>query len=110
MRAARQETIADIAAEMRDGGHTGDAACLEWVGALLRSYADRLAAAAEHARKAVPHGCSDCVWYLLYNDGRDETGKENARSATEAESVKQTERKANYVQHSGRADRGTEEI
>ena len=39
---ARQETIADIVAEMRNEGHTGDASCLEWVGAKIRGYADRI--------------------------------------------------------------------
>ena len=27
----KQETIADIVAEMRKEGHSGDASCLEWV-------------------------------------------------------------------------------
>ena len=31
MSKAKQETIADIVAEMRNEGHAGDASCLEWV-------------------------------------------------------------------------------
>ena len=42
---ANQETIADIVAAMRNEGHTGDASCLEWVGAKIRGYADRIEAA-----------------------------------------------------------------
>ena len=41
----RQETIADIVAAMMDESHAGDASCLEWVGAKLRHYADRIEAA-----------------------------------------------------------------
>ena len=41
----KQETIADIVAAMRNEGHTGDASCLEWVGAKLLSFADRIEAA-----------------------------------------------------------------
>ena len=42
---ANQETIADIVAEMRNEGHAGDESCLEWVGAKIRGYADRIEAA-----------------------------------------------------------------
>ena len=41
----KQETIADILAAMRDESHTGESSCLEWVGAKMRYYADRLEAA-----------------------------------------------------------------
>lgn len=40
-----KETVADIVARMRGEGHTGDASCLEWVGAKIRHYADRIEAA-----------------------------------------------------------------
>ena len=40
-----QETIADIVAEMRNESHAGDESCLEWVGAKMRTYADRIEAA-----------------------------------------------------------------
>ena len=43
----RQETIEDIVSEMRNESHAGDASCLEWVGAKMRSYSDRIEAAAE---------------------------------------------------------------
>ena len=36
------ETIADIVAEMMDESHAGYASFLEWVGAKLRHYADRI--------------------------------------------------------------------
>lgn len=39
------ETIADIIAEMRNEGHTGESSCLEWVGTKMLYYADRLEAA-----------------------------------------------------------------
>ena len=42
---ANHETIADIVAEMRNEGHAGDESCLEWVGAKMRTYADRIEAA-----------------------------------------------------------------
>ena len=31
----KQETISEVVAEMRNEGHTGDASCLEWVGAKI---------------------------------------------------------------------------
>ena len=43
----KQETVADIVARMRDEAHAGDASCLEWVGAKIRHYADRIEAAAK---------------------------------------------------------------
>ena len=42
---ANHETIADIVAAIRNEGHAGDASCLEWVGAKIRGYADRIEAA-----------------------------------------------------------------
>lgn len=47
---AKQETISEFAAEMRNEGHTGDASCLEWVGTKLRSYANRFEDAAHPPR------------------------------------------------------------
>ena len=41
----KQETVADIVAEMRNESHAGDESCLEWVGAKMRTYADRFEAA-----------------------------------------------------------------
>ena len=37
---------------MRDESHAGDASCLEWVGAKIRHYADRIEAAAKREREA----------------------------------------------------------
>ena len=42
---AKQETVETVAAEMRNESHAGDASCLEWVGAKMRTYADRFEAA-----------------------------------------------------------------
>ena len=39
---AKHETIADIVAEMRNEGHAGDESCLEWVGAKMRTFANRI--------------------------------------------------------------------
>ncbi len=41
----KRETLADIVAEMREEGHTGDSSCLEWIGAKMHYYADRIEAA-----------------------------------------------------------------
>ena len=46
------ETIADIVAEMMDESHAGYASFLEWVGAKLRHYADRIEAAYKREREA----------------------------------------------------------
>ena len=43
------ETITDIVAEMMDESHAGYASFLEWVGAKLRHYADRIEAAEKRA-------------------------------------------------------------
>ena len=48
----KQETIADIVAAMRNEGHAGDESCLEWVGAKMRTYANRIEAAAKREREA----------------------------------------------------------
>ena len=50
--ASENETIADIVATMRNESHAGDASCLEWVGAKIRGYADRIEAAAKRERDA----------------------------------------------------------
>ena len=41
----RHETVETVAAEMRNESHAGDESCLEWVGAKIRGYADRIEAA-----------------------------------------------------------------
>ena len=48
-----KETIADIVAEMRDEGHIGDASFLEWVGAKILHYADRIEAAAKREVESI---------------------------------------------------------
>ena len=56
----KQETIADIVAAMRNEGHTGDASCLEWVGAKIRGYADRIEEAAKREREAGAEAAQVC--------------------------------------------------
>ena len=60
MRNANQETIADIVAAMRNEGHAGDESCLEWVGAKIRGYADRIEAAAKREREAGAEAAQIC--------------------------------------------------
>ena len=55
----KQETISDIVAEMRNDGHAGDSSCLEWVGAKLLSYADRIEAAANREHEAVAEAAGE---------------------------------------------------
>ena len=43
----KQETVETVAAEMRNESHAGDESCLEWVGAKMRTFADRFEAAAK---------------------------------------------------------------
>lgn len=50
---SEQKTVADIIAEMRDEGHTGESSCLEWVGAKMRYYADRIEAARKREKAAI---------------------------------------------------------
>ena len=57
---ANQETIADIVAAMRNEGHAGDESCLEWVGAKMRTYANRIEAAAKREREAGAEAAQVC--------------------------------------------------
>ena len=59
MRNSKQETIADIVAAMRNDGHAGDESCLEWVGAKIRGYADRIEGAAKREREAGAEAAED---------------------------------------------------
>ena len=56
----RHETVADIVAAMRDESHAGDACFLEWVGEKMRSYADRIEAAAKREREAGAEAAQIC--------------------------------------------------
>ena len=56
----RQETIADVVAAMRDESHAGDGCFLEWVGEKMRSYADRIEAAAKREREAGAEAAQIC--------------------------------------------------
>ena len=56
----RQKTVADIVAEMRNESHTGDGSFLEWVGDKMRSYADRIEAAAKREREAGAEAAQIC--------------------------------------------------
>ena len=44
---------------MRNESHAGDASCLEWVGAKIRGYADRIEAAAKREREAGTEAAED---------------------------------------------------
>lgn len=56
----KYETIEDIVAEMRNEGLTGDSLCLEWVGAKIHHYADRIEAAAKREREAGADAAQIC--------------------------------------------------
>ena len=56
----RHETVADIVAAMRDESHAGDGCFLEWVGEKMRSYADRIEAAAKREREAGEEAAQIC--------------------------------------------------
>ena len=57
---SKQETIEDIVDAIRNEGHAGDASCLEWVGAKIRGYADRIEAAAKREREAGAEAAQVC--------------------------------------------------
>ena len=78
-----QETIADIVAAMRNEGHTGDASCLEWVGAKIRGYADRIEAAANREREAGAEAAQVCgeVGEMI---GREATREKSSRVGNSA--------------------------
>ena len=74
----KQETIADIVAEMRNESHAGDASCLEWVSAKFTSYADRIEAAAKREREAGAEAAQVCgeIGEMI---GREATREESSR-------------------------------
>ena len=78
-----QETIADIVAAMRNEGHTGDASCLEWVGAKIRGYADRIEAAANREREAGAEAAQVCgeIGEMI---GREATREKSSRVGNSA--------------------------
>ena len=80
----KQETIADIVAAMRNEGHTGDASCLEWVGAKIRGYADRIEAAAKREREAGAEAAQVCgeIGEMI---GREATREKSSRVGNAAE-------------------------
>ena len=80
---ANQETIADIVAAMRNEGHTGDASCLEWVGAKIRGYADRIEAAAKREREAGAEAAQICgeIGEMI---GREATREKSSRVGNSA--------------------------
>ena len=75
---ANQETIADIVAAMRNEGHAGDESCLEWVGAKIRGYADRIEAAAKREREAGAEAAQVCgeIGEMI---GREATREKSSR-------------------------------
>ena len=78
MKDEKQETIADIVAAIRNEGHAGDASCLEWVGAKLRSYANRIEAAAKREREAGAEAAQICgeIGEMI---GREATREKSSR-------------------------------
>ena len=80
---ANQETIADIVAEMRNEGHAGDESCLEWVGAKIRGYADRIEAAAKREREAGAEAAQVCgeIGEMI---GREATREESSQVGNSA--------------------------
>ena len=58
--ACENETVADIVAAIRIESHAGDASCLEWVGAKMRSYAYRIEAAWKREREAGADAAQIC--------------------------------------------------
>ena len=54
------ETVADIVAAMRDESHAADGCLLERVGQKMRSYADRIEAAAKREREAGAEAAQIC--------------------------------------------------
>ena len=57
----KQETIADIVAEMRNESHAGYESCLEWVGEKMRTYADRFEAAHKREVSELKRKMNDVV-------------------------------------------------
>ena len=74
----KQETIEDIVAAMRNEGHAGDESCLEWVGAKIRGYADRIEAAAKREREAGAEAAQVCgeIGEMI---GREATREKSSR-------------------------------
>ena len=80
---ANQETIADIVAAMRNEGHAGDESCLEWVGAKIRGYANRIEAAAKREREAGAEAAQVCgeIGEMI---GREATREKSSRVGNSA--------------------------
>ena len=83
MRNSKQETIADIVAAMRNEAHAGDESCLEWVGAKIRGYADRIEAAAKREREAGAEAAQICgeIGEMI---GREATREKSSRVGNSA--------------------------
>lgn len=71
------ETIEDILRDMREEGHTGPSCCLEWVGAKMRAYADRIEAAAKR-QTMLCHSAGSCDLLFQANFEADKLKTENA--------------------------------
>ena len=78
-----QETIADIVAAMRNEGHAGDESCLEWVGAKIRGYANRIETAANREREAGAEAAQICgeIGEMI---GREATREKSSRVGNSA--------------------------
>ena len=104
MRNSKQETIADIVAAMRNEGHAGDESCLEWVGAKIRGYADRIEAAAKREREAGAEAAQICgeIGEMI---GREATREKSSRVGNAA---KMSEACANIAEYARAATCHTE--
>ena len=93
---AKQETIADIVAAMRNEGHTGDASCLEWVGAKIRGYADRIEAAAKSEREAGAEAAQVCgeIGEMIGREATREKSSRVGNAAKMREALRQVSRVA----------------
>ena len=92
--ASENETIADIVAAMRNEGHAGDASCLEWVGAKLLSFADRIEAAAKREREAGAEAAQVCgeIGEMIGREATREKSSQVGNAAEMREALEQISR------------------
>lgn len=101
--ASENETIADIVSEMRNEGHTGDASCLEWVGAKMIHYADRIEAAAKREREAGAEAAQVCgeIGEMIGREAALSAPPRNCDVGTAEEQEKRMNEFCNLHKHGG---------
>ena len=89
----KQETVADIVAEMMNESHAGDASCLEWVGSKIRGYADRIEAAAKCEREAGAEAEQICgeIGELIGREATREKSSQVGNAAKMREALEETQ-------------------